>query len=74
MKIDEAVATMMPQIMAAVNERTTGPPKKGTGKKGMGMGTDPRKFALARPHGVFVDKNGRVLIGDSESHRVLGVW
>lgn len=46
----------------------------GTGKKGIGSGTDPRKFALARPHGVFVDKNGRVLIGDSESHRVLGVW
>ena len=28
MKIDDAVATKMPQIMAAVNERTTGPPKK----------------------------------------------
>ncbi len=28
MKIDDAVATKMPQIIAAVNERTTGPPKK----------------------------------------------
>ena len=28
MKIDEAVATKMPQIIAAVNERITGPPKK----------------------------------------------
>jgi streptogramin lyase len=46
----------------------------GTGKKGTGTGTDPRTFALARPHGVFVDKDGKVLIGDSESHRVLGVW
>lgn len=46
----------------------------GTGKKGKGSGEDPRAFALSRPHGVFVDKNGRVLIGDSESHRVLGLW
>ena len=46
----------------------------GTGKKGAGSGDDPRAFALARPHGVFVDKDGKVLIGDSESHRVLGVW
>jgi streptogramin lyase len=46
----------------------------GTGKKGSGAGTDPQAFALARPHGVFVDKDGKVLIGDSESHRVLGVW
>jgi streptogramin lyase len=46
----------------------------GTGKKGAGTGKDPRAFALARPHGVFVDKDGKVLIGDSESHRVLGVW
>ena len=28
MKIDEAVATKMPQIIAAVNEWMTGPPKK----------------------------------------------
>jgi DNA-binding beta-propeller fold protein YncE len=46
----------------------------GTGKKGAGTGKDPRAFALARPHGVFVDKDGKVLIGDSESHRVLGLW
>jgi hypothetical protein len=46
----------------------------GTGKKGEGTGADPRAFALSRPHGVFVDKDGKVLIGDSESHRVLGVW
>jgi DNA-binding beta-propeller fold protein YncE len=46
----------------------------GTGAKGTGTGKEPRAFALARPHGVFVDKDGKVLIGDSESHRVLGVW
>ena len=28
MKIDEAVATKTPQIIAAVNERITSPPKK----------------------------------------------
>jgi streptogramin lyase len=46
----------------------------GTGTKGHGHGADPRAFALSRPHGVFVDKDGKLLIGDSESHRVLGVW
>jgi len=46
----------------------------GTGKKGAGTGADPHAFALSRPHGVFVDKDGKVLIGDSDSHRVLGVW
>jgi hypothetical protein len=46
----------------------------GTGQKGPGTGKDPRAFALSRPHGVFVDKDGKVLIGDSESHRVLGIW
>ena len=31
---------------------------------------DPLKCQLlARPHGVFVDKDGTVLIGDSEAHR-----
>ena len=46
----------------------------GTGKKGAGTGKDPHGFPLARPHGVFVDKDGKVLIGDSESNRVLGLW
>jgi streptogramin lyase len=46
----------------------------GTGKKGAGTGKDPHAFALSRPHGVFVDKDGKILIGDSESHRVLGLW
>jgi hypothetical protein len=26
---------------------------------------------LARPHGIFVDKKGRVFIDDSENNRVL---
>ncbi len=34
---------------------------------------DGKKGLLARPHGVFVDKDGSVLIGDSENHRVWRV-
>jgi streptogramin lyase len=46
----------------------------GTGKRGDGPdGRDPLACQLARPHGVFVDKDGAVFIGDSENHRVR-VW
>ena len=46
----------------------------GNGKKGDGPdGDEPLKCQLARPHGVFVDKDGSVFIGDSENHRVR-VW
>ncbi len=46
----------------------------GNGKKGDGPdGNDPLNSQLARPHGVFVDKEGSVFIGDSENHRVR-VW
>jgi streptogramin lyase len=46
----------------------------GNGKKGDGPdGNDPLKCQLARPHGVFVDLDGSVLIGDSENHRVR-IW
>ena len=46
----------------------------GNGKKGDGPdGTDPLNCQLARPHGVFVDKDGSIFIGDSETHRVR-VW
>jgi DNA-binding beta-propeller fold protein YncE len=46
----------------------------GNGKKGDGPdGGDPLNCQLARPHGVFVDKDGSVFIGDSETHRVR-VW
>jgi streptogramin lyase len=31
---------------------------------------DPLQCGLARPHGIFVDGDGRVYIGDSENHRV----
>ena len=43
----------------------------GTGQKGDGPdGPEPQKCKLARPHGVFVDADGAVYIGDSENHRV----
>ncbi len=42
----------------------------GTGEKGDGPEPDPLKCKLARPHGVFVDKKGKLYVGDSESHRV----
>lgn len=42
----------------------------GTGVKGNGTDADPLKCQMARPHGVFVDADGSVFIGDSESHRV----
>lgn len=42
----------------------------GTGRKGNGGDGDPLACALARPHGVFVDADGSVFIGDSEAHRV----
>jgi streptogramin lyase len=42
----------------------------GTGAKGDGPDGDPLKSALNRVHGVFVDKDGSVFIGDSEAHRI----
>ncbi len=42
----------------------------GTGVKGNGTDANPLKCEMARPHGVFVDADGSVFIGDSESHRV----
>lgn len=45
----------------------------GDGKKGDGPDGNPLACQLNRPHGVFVDKDGAVFIGDSENHRVR-VW
>lgn len=42
----------------------------GDGKRGDGPDGDPLKCRTARPHGVFVDRDGNVYIGDSETHRV----
>ena len=45
----------------------------GTGERGRGLETDPLRCRLNRPHGVFVDADGSILIGDSESHLVRRV-
>ncbi|MDA1162207.1 MAG: hypothetical protein O3B13_03810 [Planctomycetota bacterium] len=42
----------------------------GDGQRGDGPDGDPLKCRTARPHGVFVDSEGNVYIGDSEAHRV----
>lgn len=42
----------------------------GTGQRGNGTAADPLVCAMDRPHGVFVDTDGSVFIGDSEAHRV----
>jgi DNA-binding beta-propeller fold protein YncE len=42
----------------------------GTGQRGDGPDGDPRRCALARPHGVLVDARGTVYVGDSEAHRI----
>ncbi len=42
----------------------------GTGQKHDGPDGDPLKCGLARPHGIWVDKDGAVFVGDSENHRV----
>ena len=42
----------------------------GTGERGDGKDGDPLECAMARPHGVFVDRDGAIYIGDSETHRV----
>ncbi len=42
----------------------------GTGEKGDGPDGDPLGCKLARLHGIFVDHDGSILIGDSETHRV----
>lgn len=42
----------------------------GTGQKGDGPDGDALMCAMNRPHGVFVEADGSLLIGDSEAHRI----
>ena len=42
----------------------------GTGLPGDGPDGDPLKCNLARLHGIFVDSDGSVFIGDSEAHKI----
>ena len=45
----------------------------GTGRRGDGPEPTPLQCALARPHGVLVDRAGRVYVADSEAHRIRTV-
>ena len=45
----------------------------GNGKKGGGADGKAAECQLARPHGVFWDKDGTLYIGDSENHVVRAV-
>lgn len=42
----------------------------GTGEKGDGPDGDPLRCGLNRLHGIFVEADGSVLIGDSEANRI----
>jgi len=42
----------------------------GDGKQGDGPDGDPKACRLDRPHGIFVDPQDRIYIGDSSNHRV----
>ena len=42
----------------------------GAGVRGDGPDGDPLQCKMARPHGIFVDRKGRVFVSDSEAHRV----
>jgi DNA-binding beta-propeller fold protein YncE len=42
----------------------------GAGQRGDGPDGDPLQCKMSRPHGIFIDKKGRIFIGDSEAHRV----
>lgn len=46
----------------------------GTGKKGSaGLGGDPLKMELSRPHGVFVHPSGELYITDSYNNRIVRI-
>ena len=55
-------------------DRSTNPPTltllAGTGKRGPGAAGDPLRCTMARLHGIFVDRDGSIFIGDSENHRI----
>jgi streptogramin lyase len=42
----------------------------GTGERGDGPDGDGRACRFSRPHGIFVERDGTILVGDSENHKV----
>ena len=45
----------------------------GTGKRGDGPDGNPFQCQMSRPHGVFVDADGTIYVGDSEANRVRAI-
>ena len=45
----------------------------GTGERGDGPEPDPLRCKLNRPHGIWVDDEIGLLVGDSEAHRIRRV-
>lgn len=46
----------------------------GTGQRGDGPDGPALRCQMDRPHGIFVDKDGSVYVGDSENHRVRRLY
>jgi streptogramin lyase len=42
----------------------------GTGERGDGPDGNPLTCKMSRPHGIFVDSDGSIFVGDTEAHRV----
>lgn len=42
----------------------------GTGKPGNGTSSDPLKCAMNRLHGIYLDHDGSIFIGDSQAHKI----
>jgi streptogramin lyase len=42
----------------------------GTGQRGDGPEGDPLACRMSRPHGIFVDADRSIYVGDSEAHRI----
>jgi sugar lactone lactonase YvrE len=42
----------------------------GDGRAGDGPDGDPMKCRLNRPHGIFIDREGSIYVGDSNNHKV----
>ena len=65
----ESHSIRMIDIRKQTIELIAGTGAKGDGSKDCEDG-DPLACQMARPHGVFVDRDGSIFIGDSETHRV----
>lgn len=56
--------------VTGVIDVVAGTGEEGDGPVDDGVLEDPRKCRLARLHGIFVDTDGSVWIGDSQAHRI----